>query len=365
MALILAIEPDAAQAATLRQVIREQVAADLVLVSSKTAAVSALEDGVPDLILVSALLPPHEEDELVAHLQTLTIPQLTALKKGRARKKGPARTKRSFFTRHAASENVAGCEPTEFASKVATYLKRALEPKADLAPAVAPTSVDSQADARSVEPLSRDIIADLTDLLVPSSRPQAAVKPKPLVSPAAGPGKETTRPAAQWPVVPTSQPPVAVKPESLVTSTVAEQREEELRQETPRSVARRRGDTPFSSLASTFRKHLSHLFVAKTGASSESEEVPGVTEAVQSGSEEVGQANQQPAAPQQPAPEALVSRSRTNYRSHCAWARKPARACPLKLKKTPRGQRGRRSRATGERGRLAARAHPSFRASPR
>ena len=129
MALILAIEPDAAQAATLREVIRDQVRARLVLVDSKNAALSALEDGVSDLILVSALLPPHEEDELAAHLrtlehaahlQTLTIPQLTLSKKGSARKKGRAQTKRSLFKRRAPRESVVGCDPTAFAKEVAS-----------------------------------------------------------------------------------------------------------------------------------------------------------------------------------------------------------------------------------------------------
>ena len=58
---------------------------DVVVVGSKDAAVTALDQRVPDLVLVGALLSSRDEDALVAHLrtlpdaghlQTLTIPQL-------------------------------------------------------------------------------------------------------------------------------------------------------------------------------------------------------------------------------------------------------------------------------------------------
>ena len=67
MALILAIEPDTTQAVILRQVITELVPAELCLVDSKAAALSALKKNVPTLILISAVLPAHEEQELVAY----------------------------------------------------------------------------------------------------------------------------------------------------------------------------------------------------------------------------------------------------------------------------------------------------------
>ena len=88
MALILAIEPDVTQAVILRQVISELVPAELCLVDSKAAAISALKKNVPALILISAVLPAHEEQELVAYLrttaelahqQTLMIPRLAAV----------------------------------------------------------------------------------------------------------------------------------------------------------------------------------------------------------------------------------------------------------------------------------------------
>ncbi len=61
MPLILAIEPDPKQAATLKRLVRERVRADLVLDDSKDAALAAFRTQVPDLILVTALLSPREK----------------------------------------------------------------------------------------------------------------------------------------------------------------------------------------------------------------------------------------------------------------------------------------------------------------
>ena len=86
--------------------LRKRVHAESVLVSSTAAAIEAMDRGIPDLILVSALLSPRDEDRLMAHLrslegaahlQTLTIPQLAAGSKhaeqktafGRFRKRNP------------------------------------------------------------------------------------------------------------------------------------------------------------------------------------------------------------------------------------------------------------------------------------
>ena len=71
MALVLAVEPDHRQATILKRIVRELVRADLVLVDSRDAAVAALTARVPDVILLTALLSPRDEEELVAYLRTL------------------------------------------------------------------------------------------------------------------------------------------------------------------------------------------------------------------------------------------------------------------------------------------------------
>ena len=87
MALVLAIEPDLRQAEILTRIVREKVKADVVIVDSRDAAMEAMRSAIPDVMLLSALLSPRDEDELVAHLRTLedaehlqthTIPQLAS-----------------------------------------------------------------------------------------------------------------------------------------------------------------------------------------------------------------------------------------------------------------------------------------------
>ena len=85
MALVLAIEPDVRQAEILKYIVRELVRAELILVETRDEAVAAIDQQLPDVILLTALLSPRDEDELVSHLrrlgaaehlQTHTIPLL-------------------------------------------------------------------------------------------------------------------------------------------------------------------------------------------------------------------------------------------------------------------------------------------------
>src|SRR5688500_20216819 len=71
VALVLAIEPDIRQGTILKRIVRELVGADLVLVESRDAAIAAIDRQIPDVILVTALLSPRDEDELVSHLRAL------------------------------------------------------------------------------------------------------------------------------------------------------------------------------------------------------------------------------------------------------------------------------------------------------
>lgn len=134
MALVLAIEPDLRQAAIVKRVIKEKVQADVAVVDSRDAAIEAIRARVPDVLLLSVLLSPRDEQELIAHLRTLddaehlqthTIPQLASSlqrsEEGQGllgrfrRKKGPAA--------------VEGCDPDVFADEVRMFLERAAEKK--------------------------------------------------------------------------------------------------------------------------------------------------------------------------------------------------------------------------------------------
>ena len=135
MALVLAIEPDRKQASAVRRLIRDRHLAELVLVDTKDAAVAAIAEAIPDLILVTALFSPHEEEELsgylrtldeATHLQTLTIPQLASASRTSSRRTGLFKPR----ARRAKKKQPEGCAPAIFANEIATYLERALEVKA-------------------------------------------------------------------------------------------------------------------------------------------------------------------------------------------------------------------------------------------
>ena len=71
MSLILALEPDHRQASILRKVVTSDLQAELTIVDSRDAAMAALSARVPDVILLTALLSPRDEEDLIAHLRTL------------------------------------------------------------------------------------------------------------------------------------------------------------------------------------------------------------------------------------------------------------------------------------------------------
>jgi CheY-like chemotaxis protein len=68
---ILAIEPDADRGALLRQLLPESLNTDLVLVTSTDAAIAAMTEQRPDVILTSTLLSANDDQDLVAHLRAM------------------------------------------------------------------------------------------------------------------------------------------------------------------------------------------------------------------------------------------------------------------------------------------------------
>lgn len=68
---VLALETDAGQEATLRQVVCGAVGARLRLVRSVDTAIQALRDETPDVILMPALVSPAEEAQLLDSLRSL------------------------------------------------------------------------------------------------------------------------------------------------------------------------------------------------------------------------------------------------------------------------------------------------------
>lgn len=71
MGRILALEPDPERARTLKRLVRQHVPADLIVVTSKDAAIAAISQQVPDVMLAPALLSPNDDAELSSHLRQL------------------------------------------------------------------------------------------------------------------------------------------------------------------------------------------------------------------------------------------------------------------------------------------------------
>ena len=139
MSLVLALEPDPKQAAVLKQVVRDRVGAQLVLADSKDAALAAIAERVPDLILVTTLMSPRDESELTdrlrglegaEHLQTLTIPLLAASGSAAEPKKKRRGLLSAFTSDTEAPASPSGCDPAVFAEEIRNYIARAEDLKA-------------------------------------------------------------------------------------------------------------------------------------------------------------------------------------------------------------------------------------------
>ena len=72
MNLVLAIEADSSQADPLGSIVRTRLSAELVLVTSAYAAIVAMNQHVPDLVLFGRDLPQDQRAKIEAHLRFLS-----------------------------------------------------------------------------------------------------------------------------------------------------------------------------------------------------------------------------------------------------------------------------------------------------
>jgi hypothetical protein len=138
--LVLAIEPDLRQAAIVKRIVREKALADVTVVDSRDAAIEAMRTTMPDVLLLSALLSPRDEDELIAHLKTLenaghlqthTIPQLASVL-GPGEERASRGLLSAFRRKKDPGPMASGCDPDLFAEEIRVYLQRAADKKRDL-----------------------------------------------------------------------------------------------------------------------------------------------------------------------------------------------------------------------------------------
>jgi hypothetical protein len=233
MALILAIEPNKNQAHQLNALVRAHLKAELVTAPTAAAALSALGDRVPDVVLTPALFGLRDEAALTdrlrqlgndaSHVQTLSIPILA-----------PASTKTGpnggilGRKKDKADANV-GCDPAVFAEQIRIYLQRAsVERRAQVSEASARAMVSTPASAPDAAPVAEDYSAfmvsadeldvdslELSTLELPEA---AAPPPAPVPEPASHEGQSRR----SNPKVETRPAPSAVEEElGLVTPPVA------------------------------------------------------------------------------------------------------------------------------------------------
>ncbi len=228
--LVLAIEPDLRQAAIIKRIVREKVQADVAVVDSRDAALEAMRTSVPDVLLLSALLSPRDENELIAHLRTLehvqhlqthTIPQLASAI-------GPEDEKRSrgllssFRRRKASGAAPSGCDPDLFAEEIRTYLQRASDKKRELRDtATRQPAGGIVSKASAAAPAARQEAVDDPAAAPPSSwsspfewRPSRSTTAAPPAGEPEPASKRTQRPAPDAEPLPAAQedPPLFASP---------------------------------------------------------------------------------------------------------------------------------------------------------
>src|SRR5918993_5432019 len=160
MALVLAIEPDIRQGGILKHIVRELAQAELILVESRDAAIAAIDQQIPDVILLTALMSPRDEDELITHLrrlgaaehlQTHTIPLWSGPRA--ADQGGKSGGLLGKFRKKKEAEPMVGCDPEVFAQEVRAFIARADELKAEAK--ASPRGVDAATAASFDEPADR------------------------------------------------------------------------------------------------------------------------------------------------------------------------------------------------------------------
>ena len=129
MSFILALEPDHRQASILKKLVKSELQAEVTIVDSRDAAIASLSARVPDVILLTALLSPRDEEDLIAHLRTLsgvehvqthTLPMLAGAAGDDSGGSGLFGKLRRRNKKDA--DMVIGCDPQLFAEEVRGYL---------------------------------------------------------------------------------------------------------------------------------------------------------------------------------------------------------------------------------------------------
>lgn len=204
MSLILAIEPNKNQAHMLNALVRQHLKAELVTAPTAAAALAALGDRIPDVVLTPALFGLRDEAALTerlrqlgsdgSHVQTLAIPILApAAARGSGNNGLLGRKKEK-----GGSEGNVGCDPAVFAEQIKIYLQRAsVERRAQVSEVSARAmSGGSRSSANADAPAGDEDVSsflvsadefDIDSLEIPSLDPPVATPPAEQAQPASAP----------------------------------------------------------------------------------------------------------------------------------------------------------------------------------
>jgi CheY-like chemotaxis protein len=203
MSLILAIEPNKNQAHQLNALVRQHLKAELVTAPTAAAALAALGDRIPDVVLTPALFGLRDEAALTerlrqlgsdgSHVQTLAIPILAPVA-ARGGNNGLLGRKKEK------AEGNVGCDPAVFADQIKIYLQRAsVERRAQASEVTARAMSAPRPSANADAPGGDDDLSsfmvgadefDVDSLEIPSIDPPAAPPPAEQAQPASAPPSE-------------------------------------------------------------------------------------------------------------------------------------------------------------------------------
>jgi hypothetical protein len=198
------------------------VLAEVVVVDSRDAALAVIRTSVPDVLLLSTLLSPRDEDELIAHLRTLdaqhlqthTIPQLaSALTPGE--KRGTRGLFSAFRRKKEPEAVVAGCDPDLFAEEIRTYLQRAEDKRRELQNAFRP-GPDMRLGPHKPQAAPVAATAAAEETISPSSW-ESPFEWKPAAASHSAPVQESASPDRESPV---AAPESSREPEPFVADRV-------------------------------------------------------------------------------------------------------------------------------------------------
>ena len=139
MAGLLVVQPDSVQADALREALGAHISEDVVVAESLDDALSSIDQGVPDVVLLPILISPAVEDYLITYLSTLPgaghvqILGLPRLERSDDSVQRRARTLFPWRRQGPRAVGTASCDPRVFTRDVIAYLASARALKEEIA----------------------------------------------------------------------------------------------------------------------------------------------------------------------------------------------------------------------------------------